>query len=288
VAPLVAGALDPAHDTVATAHHWAHQLSPRVSEALVTWVPAAFHGGVDDVLLAALLVAVERWRQQRGEPTGGGVLVDVERHGRDELFADLDVSRTVGWFTRAHPVPLRWPGTDLTAAWRGGPALSQVVKAVKEQVRAAPDGGVGYGLLRYLNPGTAAPLRMAVPPAAIGFNYLGRFTLAADPASADWELIPGPSVLGGAADGAAPLPYPVMVNAVTREGAHGPELRAVWTWAPRLVEDAAIRALAQAWADALARLVEHTATPGAGGLTPSDLPLLNLEQSEIDDIERSL
>ncbi|WP_217129004.1 hypothetical protein, partial [Streptomyces sp. AC558_RSS880] len=68
--------------------------------------PAAFHGGVDDVLLGALALAVRQWREARGVDADGGVLVDLEGHGRDTDRPDVDLSRTVGWFTRVHPVRL--------------------------------------------------------------------------------------------------------------------------------------------------------------------------------------
>src|SRR5262249_28335206 len=77
---------------------------------------------------------------------------------------------------------------DLEEALAGGPALGRALKTIKEQLRALPDHGLGYGLLRYLNPQTAAALAGFAAP-QLGFNYLGRF---AAPAAADW---------GGSAEG---------------------------------------------------------------------------------------
>jgi non-ribosomal peptide synthase protein (TIGR01720 family) len=286
VAPLVPDPLDPRRDTIGTARHWAMTLPVRVTEALLTWVPAAFHGGVNDVLLAALLVAVERWRRAQGAP-GGGLLLELEGHGREEIFDGVDLSRTVGWLTSAYPVRLELPDGDLDEAWRGGPALGQIVKTVKEQLRHLPDHGLGYGLLRYLNATTAAQLRDGARTAPLGFNYLGRFTVTASAAS-EWALVPQPVALGGDADEQMPLPHVIAVNAVTRDGPEGPQLHATWRWAPALVTDDAVRLLAHTWGQALERLVQYTATPGSGGLTPSDIPLMSLTQAEIDQIEKSL
>ncbi|WP_164076139.1 condensation domain-containing protein, partial [Stenotrophomonas maltophilia] len=61
-------------------------------------------------------------------------LVQLEGHGREELFADIDLSRTVGWFTSLFPVRLS-PVAD----------LGESLKAIKEQLRAIPDKGLGYG-----------------------------------------------------------------------------------------------------------------------------------------------
>ena len=79
---------------------------------LLAEVPAAYHSRINDVLLTALALAVARWRELRGEAAGGGVLVELEGHGRSEaLFAGVDLSRTVGWFTSLYPVRLE-PGLD--------------------------------------------------------------------------------------------------------------------------------------------------------------------------------
>ena len=123
--------------------------------ALLTRVPAAFHGGINDVLLTGLVLAVADWCRRRGRGTGQAshaVLLDLEGHGREEVFADVDLSRTVGWFTSLFPLRLDAGALDLDEALAGGPALGRALKLVKEQLRALPDHGLGYGLLRYLNP----------------------------------------------------------------------------------------------------------------------------------------
>ena len=218
------------------------------------------------------------------------VLVDVEGHGREEAMADvavgLDLSRTVGWFTSLFPVRLD-PGAldagalDLDDALAGGEAIGRALKTIKEQLRALPDRGLGYGLLRYLNPQTA-PTLAALPSPQIGFNYLGRF---AAPGSADWASAPEAVPLGGGDPGLA-LAHAVEVNALTLDGADGPSLSATWTWAPALMSDAMVRDLAEGWFRALTAVVQHAERPGAGGRTPGDLKLVRLTQDEIDEIER--
>ena len=123
---------------------------------LLTRVPAAFHGGINDVLLTGLVLAIADWCRRRGrgaDHAGHAVLIDLEGHGREEIFADVDLSRTVGWFTSLYPVRLDAGGLDLDEAIAGGPALGRALKLIKEQLRALPDHGLGYGLLRYLNRG---------------------------------------------------------------------------------------------------------------------------------------
>ena len=95
----------------------------------------------------------------------------------------VDLTRTVGWFTSLYPVRLDPGLLDLEEALSGGPALGRALKTIKEQLRAVPGKGLGYGLLRYLNDETAAELAGAPAP-QLGFNYLGRFAAGAD--GADW------------------------------------------------------------------------------------------------------
>ncbi|MCC1705883.1 hypothetical protein KSI34_24965, partial [Salmonella enterica subsp. enterica serovar Indiana] len=87
----------------------------------------------NDLLLTALVRVISRWSGQ------AGALIQLEGHGREDLFDTLDLSRTVGWFTSLFPVRLQAHGD-----------LSSAIKSIKEQLRAVPDKGVGYGLLRYL------------------------------------------------------------------------------------------------------------------------------------------
>ena len=122
----------------------------------------------------------------------GAVLVDLEGHGREEPSAGVDLSRTVGWLTSLCPVRLDIGGIDLDEALAGGAALGRALKLIKEQLRALADNGLGYGLLRYLNPETASHLSGYAAP-QIGFNYLGRLAAAA---GADWAPAAEASAVG--------------------------------------------------------------------------------------------
>ena len=259
-----------------------------ITGALLTRVPAAFHGGINDVLLTGLVLAVADWCRRRSRGTSQAshaLLLDLEGHGREEVFADVDLSRTVGWFTSLFPVRLDAGALDLDEALAGGPALGRALKLVKEQLRALPDHGLGYGLLRYLNRETASQLDgFALPQ--IGFNYLGRFGGAAPAGAADWGGAPEAVTLGSGGDPAMPLAHVLEVNALTLDGAAGAELSASWSWAPALLSDEEVRDLAQRWFQALEALVHHVAQPEAGGRTPSDLPLLALSQAEIERLEQ--
>ncbi|WP_051854800.1 non-ribosomal peptide synthetase [Streptomyces sp. NRRL B-1347] len=285
---LGARRLDPAVDTVATQSKVRVRLPVHVTETLLTTLPAAFRGGVNDGLLTALAMAVAKWRSARGvsEPSA---LVRLEGHGREEAAAPgADLSRTVGWFTSFFPVRLDVSGADLEEAFAGGPAAGALVKAVKEQLLALPDKGIGYGLLRYLNPETAAVLEPH-PVGQIGFNYLGRFSPDADmPAELrglGFTQAPGVAELAeldAGQDPAMPAPAELDINAHVTDAPTGPVLAALFT-APRGVLPAAdVRELADLWCRALEGLARHAEQPDAGGPTPSDVPLVTVGQADID------
>src|SRR5437588_711427 len=140
------------------AGHLTLALPGAITDALLGRVPAAFHGGINDVLLTALVLAIVNWCRRHGRDNAPAVLIDVEGHGREGIFADVDLSRTVGWFTSLYPLRLDTGAVDLADALAGGAALGRAVKSIKEQLRAVPDKGLGYGLLRYLNAQTASEL----------------------------------------------------------------------------------------------------------------------------------
>ena len=112
---------------------------------MLTRVAAAFHGGINEVLLTGLVVAVADWCRRRGRGGGSAVLIDLEGHGREEMFADVDLSRTVGWFTSLYPVRLDAGALDLDEALSGGPALGRALKLIKEQLRRCRTMGSAMG-----------------------------------------------------------------------------------------------------------------------------------------------
>ncbi|QES45327.1 hypothetical protein DEJ49_33875 [Streptomyces venezuelae] len=269
---------DPALDLADTVRRVSVTVPVPVTSALLTDVPEAFHAGVDDVLLTGLAAAVTEWAD--GGVPEGGFLVDVEGHGRVALSDTMDLSRTVGWFTGTHAVRLDVGKPDFEDLREGGPDAGIAVKRVKEQVRAVPGDGLGHGLLRHLNPETAADLA-ALPAARIGFTYLGRIPAV----PADGSTDAPPSDDQGPADGRFPVAHPLELAGVVHDGPEGPRLTLSLDAPHRLLDETAARTLVEAWAAMLTGLAAHVDEPTAGGHTPSDFPLVALDQPQIDKLE---
>ncbi len=292
--PIAPRPLDPASDTVSTVRTVDGELPSDITEALLTRVPAAFHADVNDVLLTALAVAVARRHAAEGH-TDRTTLLHLESHGRHGVGPDdpSDLSRTVGWLTSMYPVRLDLDDvvTDgefdsgMADAVSGGPHAGAALKAVKEQLRALPDHGIGFGMLRYLNPQTGPRLASLATP-QIGFNYLGRFAEA----SGDTDFAPAAeaATLGGGMAGDTPVPHALEITALTRDGRDGPTLRAEWSWPGELFDDADVAELSREWFAALRGLVAHMAEPDAGGHTPSDFALVDLTQADVDALMSTL
>ncbi|MEU0855674.1 condensation domain-containing protein [Streptomyces griseofuscus] len=260
-------------------------LPPDVTGPLLTVAPGLVNGTVNDVLLTGLALAALAWRRpDTGDGDGGSVLVDIEGHGREEITDGVDLSRTVGWFTTMYPVRFDLGLPDLADARAGGPTVGAALRQVKETLRAIPDHGIGYGLLRHGNsrtgPGLAA---LGIPE--IGFNYLGRFPMGD---TADWAAAPGHDFALDDADEGLPMAHAVEVNAAAHEGPDGLTLSATWTWAGNAYPAGRVRALAEEWFAMLRALARHTALPGAAGLTPSDVSLTGLSQADLDAFESEL
>ncbi|WP_420799449.1 amino acid adenylation domain-containing protein [Mycobacterium celatum] len=277
-APAVLPAVRPEVDTYERGGHLSTELDVETTRMLLADVPAAFHAGVHDILLIAFGLALTEFFHAGGAPIG----IDVEGHGRhEELAPDVDLSRTVGWFTTKYPVSLNLTGLSWGQVVAGEAGLGTLVKDAKEQLRTLPN-ELTYGVLRYLN--TEVDLAGSDPP--IGFNYLGRLGLSAAEADDLWRISEeGVSLTGAASAVPMPLMHTVELNAAMVDTDSGPHLHADWIWASSVLDEAQIGELSRLWFEALAGICAHVRR-GGGGLTPSDIAPARLSQHEIDELQR--
>ena len=241
-------------NTVASARDIEVSLDAEQTRALLQGTTGAYRASINEVLLAALTGALAEWSG------GRGVLVDVEGYGREEIAEDIDVTRTVGWFTTIYPVLLD-AGLARTATER--------LKLVKEQLRAVPHHGLNYGVLRYLCDVEATERLRKLPSAQILFNYLGQFD----------QTFAGRSLFGLAPESSGAMQsrrrlrsHLLEINGRVVEG----QLHVVWTYSADLHEAVRIKSLAEKFITELRHLIACRTAPGVEVLTPSDFPLASL------------
>jgi non-ribosomal peptide synthase protein (TIGR01720 family) len=236
-------------------------LDEEQTQALLQDVPGVYRTQITEVLLTALVRGWEKWR---GE---SHLLLDLEGHGREELFEDLDVTRTVGWFTSVYSVALEL---------KGGVGAGDALKSVKEQMRSIPRKGIGYGILKYLG-GEETRNSLKGLDAEVGFNYLGQFD----------QVVEEESIFGLGREGAGPSrsrrqrrAHEIEVNGSVMGG----RLRLGIGYSERLHRREEVEELGAAVTEALRELIEHCQSPEAGGYTPSDFLGVELEQEELDNL----
>ncbi len=236
------------------------KLDTEQTRKLLQQAPAAYRTQVNDLLLTALARTVCRWSGQ------GSTLIQLEGHGREDLFDDIDLTRSVGWFTSLFPVNLT-PAHELGAS----------IKSIKEQLRKVPDKGLGYGALRYLGtPEVRAELAALAQP-RITFNYLGQFDRQFDEGA-----LFTPSTEG---NGVAQDPAATLGNWLVVEGqVYGGELTLSWGFSREMFDTATIQGLADDYALELNALIDHCCTLPAPQATPSDFPLARIDQAQLDTL----
>ncbi|MFE0020273.1 non-ribosomal peptide synthase/polyketide synthase [Amycolatopsis sp. NPDC059021] len=246
--------LDHSRDVEGTLRSLSLTLPPELTGPLLGRVPAAFRATVNDVLLTGLALAVADWRRRHGGGAATAVLVDLEGHGREEeLAGGADLSRTVGWFTSVVPVCLDIGPVDLADAFAGGAAAGAALDRVHSHLDELSASGIGFGLLRYLNPETGHELA-GLPTPQIEFNYMGRF---GHPEETDWSYAPEADAADLGADPGKPVSHSLTVNALTEDRAGGPELGAYWSWPDAVLTEESVRDLAETWFRALGALIRR-------------------------------
>jgi non-ribosomal peptide synthase protein (TIGR01720 family) len=241
-------------NTVASARTIPVGLNAEETRELLQALPVAYRTQINEVLLAALARAVTAWMKT------DSLLVDLEGHGREEIFDGVDLSRTVGWFTTIFPVVLDCKDSAV-----------ETLRSVKERLRNIPNRGIGYGLLKYMT-NEASRLR-ALPQAEVRFNYLGQIDrVFVD--SPMFAMAPHPA--GPAQSLKAERAYLLNIIAMVT----GSELKLQWTYSENIHRHETIEQLAQYHLQELRTLIEQSQ---AGGeiISPSDFPSANLTTEEL-------
>jgi non-ribosomal peptide synthase protein (TIGR01720 family) len=214
-------------------------LERKQTEALLQQVPAAYHIQINDVLLAALLLAYRRWSGQES------LLLTLEGHGREELFEQLELSRTVGWFTSVYPLLLHVSESE-------GKDLGTLLKAVKEQLRAIPERGVGYCILRYLGEEKVQQQLAELPQAQLNFNYLGQTDALMEQTETIFKIAQeSPGLMQHGLHNN--LPHLLTVTSIIFDG----QLHVGWNYSTRVHRRESVEAFMYQYQQALEELIGH-------------------------------
>uniref|UniRef100_UPI00037F048E non-ribosomal peptide synthetase n=1 Tax=Paenibacillus sp. OSY-SE TaxID=1196323 RepID=UPI00037F048E len=235
------------------------QWSPEDTEQLLKHVHKAYNTEMNDILLTALGTAVQRWSGR------DRVLVNLEGHGREAIIADIDISRTVGWFTSEYPVLLEMEQAK---------GLSYRIKKVKEDLRQIPNKGIGYGICRYMSDLPYEASWGANPE--ISFNYLGQF----DQDLQSNGMLMSPLSSGSNTSGNQARQYALDINGMIMDGSLVFDL----SYGSKEYRRETIEDLAGMLQEILREIIAHCTAKERPELTPSDVLLQGLSVEELEQI----
>ncbi|WIG97602.1 non-ribosomal peptide synthetase [Myxococcus sp. SDU36] len=250
-----------APDTVSDAGTLVTWLEAEETQLLLSEVPTAYDVKVNEALIAALARTLTGWS---GNST---VRIDLEGHGREFLFEDVDLSRTVGWFTALFPLRLHVGARE---------GVRETLARAKDALRRTPRGGIGYGVLRALSPDASIRSRLgAIPNAGIVFNYLGQM-----------GAVPTQGVVRGRAKEGLGLlhapgatrPHRIELNAVVEAGQR---LRLDWTFGAKVFHKETIERLNAEFHANVRAMIRERAEPAAAVRVASDFPAARLSAKDL-------
>ena len=253
-------------NTVASEQKLRVVLTAEETQTLLKRVPPVYNTQIDDLLLTAMATTFSRW-------TGSDTLaLSMEGHGREIAESNIDLTRTVGWFTSHFPVRL-----TLNSKHSG-----DTIKSIKEQLRRVPNRGIGFAVLRYLCPDSAVAGQLrSANQSPVLYNYLGQFNRSE---SSDSFFGLTSESCGPDHDPAGPRSHLLEINAMVFDD----RLHIDWVYSENLHAAASIQRLADEYMETLRNLISHCLSSEAGGFSPSDFPEANLDQAGLDDLLRQL
>jgi non-ribosomal peptide synthase protein (TIGR01720 family) len=235
-------------------------LNEEETRSLLQDVPGVYNTQINDVLLTALLESFSQWTGEKS------LIVDLEGHGREDLFEVIDLSRTVGWFTTLFPVRLEGSQTG---------QLPETLKSVKEQLRRLPNRGIGYGVLKYLSKNGEINQQFEnLTKAQVSFNYLGQFD----------QVLSASGVLGEVKEWkterslVGDRSHLLEISGLIRSQ----KLEMQFVYSEKVHQRDTIERLANGFMSALKSLIIHCQSSQDKGYTPSDFSAAQVSQEQLD------
>lgn len=240
--PLDDDVLDPGRDVVSASGSVSLELDPSLSSDLGSWVARQLGCGIEDLLLAAYVMALP-------ESSEGPVVIRMEGHGRDERLPDgRDTAQTVGWFTSVYPV--RIDVSDVSSAV-ANPRLAAARAILRtRQGRESPASERSSYALQAYAPRVVGVVNAVARADRLGFNYLGRF--GGTTAGAPWSPAAQTPVIIAAPDPHMPLASVLNLDAASVAVDGAETIVATFTYASRHLPQAAAEEIAGRWSEMLA------------------------------------
>jgi non-ribosomal peptide synthase protein (TIGR01720 family) len=237
-------------------------LTVEETQKLVRELPEKYRTQINEILLSALALMLREWTGR------DSTLVDLESHGREDIFDHIDITRTVGWFTSIYPVAARAAEDN---------SIVGTVKCMKDTLRSIPKRGFGFGLLRYLSSSANDFVFQDSARPQISFNYLGQFDQAFE----------RKGIFGGPAEPVGRLESPARTRGYWLDvncGITGEKFGILWEYSANIHEAATVQRLADRFIYFLREILNAAGTPEAAVYTPSDFSLVDFNQAQLDEI----
>jgi amino acid adenylation domain-containing protein/non-ribosomal peptide synthase protein (TIGR01720 family) len=232
------------------------------TQILLQDIPRLFGMNVADVLLTAIGRAFAAWTNTKN------VLIDIENHGRTDLFEELNLSRTVGWFTSVFPVLLQVSSSTEIRDW---------LYLTKDQLSQIPEQGFGFSVMRYLGPMAGFAYRLKNIQPQVVFNYLGQLDRMLNK---DEFFDLAPELMGRERFSYGKRTHLLNISgSITQQ-----KLKTVWAYSEKLHSRISIERLALRFAKVLREIVDYSKTVDEISYSPADFPDLELSQDDLEDL----
>ncbi|WP_243521542.1 non-ribosomal peptide synthetase [Bacillus pseudomycoides] len=239
-------------------------LEQKFTESLLTNVHRAYRTEVNDLLLSALVLGIQKCMGINR------VSVMLEGHGREDVIKHVNIARTIGWFTSIYPVIFELKNTD----------LSNAIKEVKETLRRVPNKGVGYSILKYLDVSKDEDKVFSGKIPEINFNYLGEFNDENEVEGLAFTSIP----IGKCMDPCTKITAAIEINGMVVNG----EVNFIFRYNPNMYYKETIENIANMYIHYLIQIVHHCEGREDEVLTPSDFSTTDIDLEELGSFLESL
>ncbi|MFS0553782.1 amino acid adenylation domain-containing protein [Brevibacillus sp. 179-C9.3 HS] len=237
------------------------ELTAPETENLLRHVHHAYHTEMNDLLLTALGLTVKEWANT------SCAVINLEGHGREDIQNEMNVTRTIGWFTSQFPVVLDMEKSQ---------DLAYQIKQIKESLRRIPKKGIGYEILRTMTKGKTEPTLSFTLQPEISFNYLGQFD--SDVKSGGYSF--SPLGTGQLFSPQSERVFLLDISGMIEDG----KLQISFGYNSLQYKEETITRLADSYRNHLLAIIAHCLSKEEGELTPSDLGDDDLSMEELENI----